>query len=316
MKILFLGDPNPEGQDQLCDGLLHGFTRVYGQANVYDYFRFARHRADGAYLQQWPIWTGALAYRIPDYQEQLTTIADFDAHIVSLRALGLYRSLPGAFESALILIDPEDSPSPRPMIPATPRLVVHRPGCEMWGMPCHEIFISVPQEWMEAMLARTPYPKESGSLFAAMSDNGPARRAVMGKLAKEGFGGLHWGSGVGYEIAGTAGSIGAGHCLRAIEAARVVVNCRGAGRDTMMVSQALALGKCLVTDDFGGGDEYKDEIHCLFYRTPTECVERTLWALENTGRAANIAVAGHRLWSTRHTVEARALEIMKKAGIP
>ena len=322
MKILFINDPNPEGQDQLADSLLHGFVRAFGQQNVREFYGHRRYYSDPEYLKDWPIHLGALAYGERQVYDQVydiviaNTRALHDAETMQL--LMLMRAKP------IILISSGDSPEQPPNLPFKPALVVHRPGNAWEGYPNLELFISVPSEWFyyhRGQARRSdemPIDSEMAiNGYAAMSDNHPLRREVLRALGNAHIPCTIWrfGSGSGYKIPFTMGTVPVPKFLRELSMAHCVVNVRGGNIDTMCVSETFIAGKLLITTPFGGDDRYIDCQHCVYYNAPEEVVEKVAWAIAHPGAAREIAKQGAAYYRRHDTPECQAVRIMVKAGL-
>lgn len=320
MNILFINDPNPQGQDQLADSLLHGFVRAFGQAKVREFFGHRRYCSEEKYLQDWPIHLGALAYGNNFSAPSSDRGIYYDAVIVNTRALAHEAALDKVLVSdprRLVFISSGDSPEMPAQLPFRPALVVHRPGNAWRDHKNLELFISVPSEWFWYHWGHGSFGPDGLSVYAAMSDNHPFRRHVLQTLVNAAIPGalLRFGSGQGYRIDGTRNTVPVPRFLRELSKARTVVNARGGNIDTMCVSEAFIAKRLLITDDFGGAACYRDGKHLFYYTDPHDAVSKALWADKHRDAAQAMALAGSAFYQERHTPELQAVMIMKAADL-
>lgn len=342
MKIICLfADRHGPQQDLLLDGLIYGLARTFGSANVTDVFHKPQYKlADPEFHGEWPFNVGSTSwYAKPEYVHRIESLVgtdaidEADAIVLNIRFLQhavregvcdqeLFRSLCNRIDpQKTIMIDSSDSPidwrgNPfvEDAINGPPALFCCRPGAE-----CnHRLLISVPIEHIWRVRSTFPRVNRNSRVVAILNDNGPTRRAIMERLVqhrskRDGML-LCWGSGSGYTIEGTEGPIPPASYYEAIARADVCVAARGAGIDTLRQSEAMAIGACLITDDFGCDAARHDE-HVLYYDTPDQAVEQVERALSNDYNRLRIAMNGKRFYLDKLCPEQQALGMVRKAGL-
>lgn len=339
MKILTLFDDRPDGpglQDMLLASLGYGLARAFGTTNVEDYFRQPQARGADYAMQSWPVFLGATTrYGMPD--GMMLPLGRYDLQFVSTRFLthAVQEGLCSDFDHHFIcehlvpektvLIDSSDDPPIwyadhwRMWFQTPPHLFLARPSnhgpfqadtCEMTA------HISVPYEhiWRQMAYGVPPQAVLNPTVFAAMSDNHLLRREVMQRLAEAPppSSVLRWGSGSGFRIERTLPPIAPPGYYHEMATAGVVVACRGGNRDTLRVWEALALGRALVTDDFGFSGFIGGE-HVLYYKTADEMLQQVWRLIADHDLRKNLAKNSHQLYLTRHTPEQQAFRIVQEA---
>ena len=347
IACLFSDRPGPQ-QDMLLDCLVYGLSRAFGSLNVTDVFRKAQYRLEDAeFLGEWPFNLGSTAFyakpEAPRQAGKLDCVSAMDVlrgtnvFVVNVRFLQ-YAVAEGVCDQntleALtyfanpkntILIDSSDSPRDwrgdplvHKYIGGDPKLFCCRPGAD-----CdHRLVIAVPIDHIWRVRAtfgvRTCPGVYGNSLFlhAAWNDNGPVRRALMERLvrSKRHDWSLNWGSASGYSIEGTSPLPNPASYYAEMGRARVVVAARGAGIDTLRQSEAMAMGACLITDDFGF-DQARHRDHVLYFNDADTMIEQIEYAMSNPEDRERIAKNGQRLYLDALCPEQQAVNMIRKAGL-
>ena len=336
------------GQDMLFDGMFAGLVNAFGSTNV-------RHFPDGHpqflghedYLQEWPFWLGAGCLR----GKPLATfpLDEADAILVNVRwilnavedgiDLDVYNDLSDCIDpNKVILIDSSDTPSYQRLLTCKAilgghiPLFAHRPGIVndsplthgdvQWalGRRLATVHISVPYQHVMRMMAKwLPDPYEvvlDRNVTCALNDNGVYRRAIVEAISDQFTQSrIMWGSASKYFIDGTMPLLSPPAYYHQIQNSRVVVAARGAGVDCLRETEICCLGSLLVTQDPGWGYGLFTGVHCLMYETPETCVAQCHWAIDNPGKAREIAREGQRLYFEQASPERQVYRLLEKAGL-